>query len=864
MMKRSAVVVPFVAILMASTPLAATGRLPVGVTPISYDIVVEPDAAKLTFKGRETVTINVTTPSRTMTVNAADLMISRVQLNGKITGTVKLDAGAQTATFTFPRPITAGRHSLSLSYTGKIYETAAGLFAVDYTNTDGSKDRMLVTQFEAPDARRFAPMWDEPGIKTTFKLTAITPAGQTAFSNMPVASKLARRDGKIAWRFGESPKMSSYLLFLGMGNVDRKTTMVGNTEIGVITRKGVVDQGDYALASAKRMLPYFNDYFGQPYALPKMDMIAVPGSSQFFGAMENWGAIIYFERILLLDPKLQTEGQKQDVFNTVAHEMAHQWFGNLVTMKWWDDLWLNEGFASWMASKTSDDLNPEWGSLTQSVAFERQGAMALDARTTTHPIIQKIETPDQISQAFDSITYRKGEAVIRMLEGAVGADPFRDGVRRYMAKYKFGNTVTDDLWANISAAAGRDVKPMMDSFTRQGGVPLVRADVAGNSVTLSQGRFGLDAASKAPQNWIVPLRLRRSDARDAVNVMVSGATPQSVTISGEGGPVIANDGQSAYFRTLYDDAHFAKLTATFATLGVDNQVGLLADTYGLANSDDTKIGRYLALVDAIKADASPLVWALIAGQMRGIDTMLTDAPEQAVFRAKARTILAPVFARVGWTEKAGESSQDALLREGLIPVLGAFGDVEIASQAARYAEASFATPEAVPGSIRLPAQSIFAYTADAARWDALRTRAQAEKSPVAKRILYSNLGAVADKRLAERALALALTDEMPVAMRTSVISAVARYHPAFAFDWAVANDAKVNALLEASTRSTYIVGLPSGSSDPEVAKRVMTYAERALAAGSRKPAETTAGVINYRAGLRARQAEAIGLWAKGQ
>ena len=852
--------------LLATSAFAAPGRLPTGVTPLSYNITVEPDAAKLTFTGSETIAIQVTQPTKTITLNAADIAIAGVTLNGTIPATVTTDAEAQTATFTFATPVAVGKHSLAITYSGKIYQAATGMFAIDYDNVDGSKDRMLVTQFEAPDARRFAPMWDEPGIKTTFTLTAISPAGQTAFSNMPVAKKTTNTAGKTVWTFAETPKMSSYLLFLGMGNVDRKTVMAGNVEIGVITRKGVADQGDYALASAKRILAHYNDYFGTPYPLPKMDMIAGPGSSQFFGAMENWGAIFYFERVLLQDPALQTEGQKQDIFNVVAHEMAHQWFGDLVTMKWWDDLWLNEGFASWMASKTSDDLNPEWGALTQSMAFDRQGAISRDARATTHPIIQHVETPDQISQAFDDITYRKGEAVIRMLEGAVGADTFRTGVRSYMAKYKYANTETDDLWAEIAAASGKPVKPMMDSFTKQGGVPLITAGAptcanGRTTMTLSQGRFGLDAGSKAAQTWLVPVRIGDTRLRVApTSAMVSGAAPTPVTVPGCGLPVV-NFGQSAYYRTLYAPEHFEKLRGSFATLGVDNQIGLVADSYGLANGDYHAIDRYLSLIDAVPTDASPLLWALITGQIQGIDTMLTDAPEQAAFRAKARAKLAPVFARLGWVAKPGEPSADALLREGLIPALGRLGDPGVTAEAAKYAMQSFDNPASVPGAIRIPALRIFGYTADAARWDMLREKAKTEKSPVAKQLYYSLLGAVRDPVLAQRALDLTLTDEIPVPVRGNVIAAAAGSHPAMAFDWAVANQAKVNSLLEASTRSAFIVSLPSASGDPEVAKRVTAYAERALPAGSRKPAETTVAVITYRAGLRQRQAAAIGTWA---
>jgi aminopeptidase N len=866
MTKAISVGLSLAASLLATSAMAAPGRLPAGVTPLSYDITVEPDAAKLTFTGSETIAIQVAKPTRTITINAADIAIASVKLDGTILATVTTNADAQTATFTFASPVRAGKHSLMLSFAGKINQSATGLFAIDYDNVDGTKDRMLATQFEAPDARRFAPMWDEPGIKTPFKLTAISPAGQTAFSNMPVASKATNAAGKTVWTFQPSPKMSSYLLYLGMGNVERKTVMAGNVEIGVITRKGVVNQGDYALASAKRLLTHYNDYFGTPYPLPKMDMIAGPGSSQFFGAMENWGAIFYFERVLLIDPTLATESQKQDIFNVVAHEMAHQWFGDLVTMQWWDDLWLNEGFASWMASKASDDLNPEWGSLTQSVAFDRQGAISRDARVTTHPIIQHVETPDQISQAFDDITYRKGEAVIRMLEGAVGPDVFRTGVRSYMAKYKYGNTVTDQLWAEVSAAAGKPVKPMMDSFTTQGGVPLIKVGkpVCANGMTtvhLSQGRFGLDAGSKAAQTWLVPVRVAQAGTAGlGTAVTVSGPAPKAATVPGCG-LTVANYGQSAYFRTHYAPEHFETLRAGFASLSVNDQVGLIADSYGLANSNDQSIEKYLSLLDTVSPDASPLVWSVIAGEFAGIDRVLTDAPQQAAFRAKARALLAPVFAKVGWTAKPGEASAVALLREGIIPALGNFDDATMTSQAADYAKKSFSDPDSVPGSIRLPALSIFAYTADAARWDMLHEKAKAEKSPVTKSLYYRLLGAVRDPALAQKALALVLTDEIPVPVRGNVIQAVAGQHPALAFDWAVANADKVNALLEASTRSGFIVSLPSGSGDPAVAQRVTAYAEKALPAGSRKPAETAVAVINYRAGLRSRQAAAIGAWA---
>jgi aminopeptidase N len=859
---RFAVALAFVS--LTPSAIAATGRLPVGVKPIHYDIRVNPDARKLSFTGSGTILIKVSAPTPTITLNAADLSIDKALLNGVAASAIKLDPKAQTVTLSFAKPVTAGEHKLSFDWKGKIYQSAAGLFSIDYKTVDGADARMLATQFEAPDARRFAPMFDEPGMKATFTLTALSPKGQTAYSNMPVTAKVDTPEGTL-WSFAKSPKMSSYLLFLGMGDIERKTVMAGKTEIGIITRKGVVDQGDYALESAQKLLTYFDDYFGTPYPLPKLDMIAAPGSSQFFGAMENWGAILYFERTVLIDPKLTTESQKQDVFGTVAHEIAHQWFGNLVTMKWWDDLWLNEGFASWMASKVANDLNPEWRTLTQSLAFDRQGAMSLDARSSTHPIIQKINTVEEISQAFDSITYRKGEAVIRMLEASVGAEAFRTGVRNYMAKHAYANTVTNDLWAALSDASGKPVANIMAGFTLQGGVPLItvttpRCTNGESKATVSQTRFGLDPASRGLRLWRVPARISTGDA--TMDVIINGAKPMNVTIKGCG-PLIVNAGQSAYFRTLYSPAHFETLRGNFGNLTLDDQVGLLADSFALANGGYKSVERYLALVASLKADAPPLVWTLASEQLESINDRLRGAPEQTPFRMRAAALLHPVFDRVGWEAQPGEPPAVAQLREAIIPLLGRFGDPAVREKAQSYAEASFSAPDSVSGAIRLTALPIAAYAADAKAWDALRERAKAEKGPVAKRLYYGYLGSVADVELAKRALAIALTDEAPVPMRASIIRAVADEHPEMAFNWAVANAKAVNAILEESSRTSFIPELAGGATDAKIADAVMAYANKALPPEARGDAMTAASLVRYRANVRAAQSTAIGTWARG-
>lgn len=863
MFSRKMIVAAVSLVMMAVPAMAVPGRLPGGVTPRHYEIMVAPDPSALTFTGSETIDINVSKASPTITLNAVDLVIKTATLDGQAASGMTADPEAQTVTLRFPQRVAVGDHKLSFSWRGRINQAASGLFAIDYQDSDGRPARMLATQFEAPDARRFAPMFDEPAHKASFTLSVVTPKGQTAYSNMPLESKSETAAGML-WRFARTPRMSSYLLFFGMGDIERKTLMAGNTEIGIITRRGVSDQGDYALASARRLLAYYDEYFGTPYPLPKLDMIAAPGSSQFFGAMENWGAILYFERTVLIDPKLSTESQKQDVFNTVAHEIAHQWFGNLVTMAWWDDLWLNEGFASWMASKAANDLNPEWTSLAQSLAFDRQTAMALDARSSTHPVIRTITTVDEISQAFDSITYRKGEAIIRMLEASIGRDFFRSGVRAYMAKHAYANTVTLDLWKALSEASGKPVAGIMNGFTLQGGVPLIKVGTPACSdgmtkVRLSQARFGLDPQSKRNRTWTVPVRLSADGATS--DVIISGSRPVSASVKGCG-LLVVNAGQSAYFRTLYTPAHFEQLRANFWRLTHDDQVGILADTSALANGGYMPVATYLGLLSTLDASTPPLAWTLAVTQFESIDNRLRGAPEQAEFRARARTLLQPVFARLGWTPRPGERAADAQLREQLIPLLGRFGDASVRAEAKRYVEASFTAPETVSGAVRLAALPVAAYAADSATWDALHERARNEQSPVAKRLYYGYLGSAADPALARRALAVALTDEAPVPVRPAIIRAVADEHPEMAFLWAINNAAAVNAVLEESSRAGFIPELASSATDAGVATQIMDYASRNLAPGSRGDAMSAASLVRYRASVRAAQSAAIGKWAR--
>ena len=853
---------------------AATTQLPRTVRPIHYDVKIVPDASSLKFHGKVVIAIEVLEPTTSITLNAADLSFSKVMLTQAARAAdarryaaakVAINADEQSATFTFDKAIPPGRYRLALDYTGKIGTQAVGLFALDYLGATGPK-RALYTQFENSDARRVIPSWDEPAFKTTFALEAIVPSGQMAVSNMPIARQSDLGDGRTRVRFAQSPKMSTYLLFFGLGEFDRAALKVDGTELGVITRKGAAAQAAFVLESSKAILREYNDYFGVGYPLPKLDNVAAPGSSQFFGAMENWGAIFTFEHAMLLDPSISTQSDKQRAFSIAAHEMAHQWFGNLVTMRWWDDLWLNEGFASWMEARTTRRLRPEWNTALAAVRG-RERAMDLDAFRTTHPVVQHVATVEQASQAFDAITYSKGEVVIGMLEGYVGAAAWRDGVRRYMRTHAYGNTESDDLWRAIEKASGQPITAIAHDFTLQPGVPMIRVDSAvcnaGNTTLhLTQTEFSKDQPDKKPLAWRVPVIVQAIGAAAPVRKLVAGG---QATVSVPGcAPVIANAGQSGYYRTVYAPEHFQAIARNFGALAPIDQLGLLSDSWSLGLAGLQPVSDFLDLAKATSVDADPQIWGKIAEVFESIDDYYKgDQVRQAAFRKFAIVRLTPVFARVGWTARPGELDTVAILRNELIGALSALGEPSLIDEARRRHAAQASDPAAVPPSLRKAILGVVARHADASTWEQLHAAALAEKSSMVREQLYILLASSQDEGLARRALELALTPEPGETNGAAMLGHVAVLHPDLAFDFGIAHLAVVNQKVDATSRSRYFPRLASHSADPAMMAKLKKYAVDNLAAGSRRDADTAVANIAYRIKVRQERLPVIDAWLTG-
>jgi aminopeptidase N len=724
---------------------------------------------------------------------------------------------------------------------------------------------MLATHFEAADARRFLPSWDEPARKAAFALTAITPAGQIAVSNMPEMTAEVLPDGSRRTRFQETPRMSSYLLFLGIGDLERRETVVDGTVLGVVTKRGDVEKARFALDSAADLLRFYNAYFGAPYPLPKLDMVAVPGSAGF-SAMENWGAILHFEQAMLIDPQLSTEANRQGVFTIVAHEIAHQWFGNLVTMEWWDDLWLNEGFASWMETKATDHFHPEWRVWLKSEAG-RQRAMRQDSMRTTHPIVQPVLSAQQATQAFDSITYNKGQAVVRMLEGHVGEDAFPEGVRAYMRKFSYANAETAEFWDELEAAApDRQVREIARDFTEQPGVPLIAARTGScvdgrTPLSLRQQRFGVDQDSLRPLTWSTPVSAHAvGSGEGATRLLVRG--PESLPVMlGSCAPVKVNAGQTAYFRTSYARADFDALAARFGDLDPADQLGLMYDSLALGQAGAAPMENFLRLPQNLAPDDDPVVWGQLAGMLGEVDQLYVGlADRRNEFRAAARSLLAPAFAALGWDPKPTEPANSTALRETLIDRLGWLDDPFIVAEARRRFEAFLRDPSSLTGSIRQPTLQVVARKADAQTYESLLGLARNAPSALEKQQLYRVLASAEDAVLARRSLEIAVSSEASGTTGLATVRQVAIDNPDLAWRFSLEHKGVLDAKLSSFQRHSFYPSIAAYSAAPERLTELRAFIDANVPPDLRQSAERTFAEMAYKLKVRAERLPEVDRW----
>ncbi|BBD96953.1 aminopeptidase [Sphingobium amiense] len=844
------------AVLIPIFPASAT--LPSTVIPTHYDVVLQPDGKNLTFSGREKINLSVRAATEEIVLNAWQLNVKRVELKtegGKSLGAarVRLDPTNQTMHISVGSRVAAGRYILSIAYSGTVQRSGSGLFALDEQGK-----RYLFTQLEAADARRLIPSWDEPSFKATFTVKALVPSGATAISNMPAVKDVRVRDGRHQVTFAPTPKMATYLLFLAVGDFERTTKKIDGVELGVVTRRGVGSQADFALDSATRLLPWLNAYFAYPFPLPKLDNVAGPGESLTYGAMENWGAVFSFERDFLLDPRTASERRKQGVFTTLAHEMAHQWFGDLVTMRWWDDLWLNEGFASWMEQEADRHFHPEW-SPDLTFMRGRDLAMEADALDTSHAVVQPVNDAAGALQSFDFITYFKGEAAIRMLEAYVGSEAWRAGLRDYIARHAYGSTTSDDLWASVSAAAKLPVDGIARDITRQAGLPLVEASSSCESgqtiVRLDERRFHSDGRDDPGPGWHLPVLLGHPGQKPQQLLLHDKAM---VSIPGCGATVV-NIGQKSYFRTAYSPSMLAELSKVFPSLDQIDQLALLSDTAALGLAGAGSPAAILELTSNLGPEAPAPV---VSDALSHWDTLYgyaaNDARGQLLLRDFAQASFAPRLQMLGWSPRSGEPAEDANLREQLIETLGGAGVPEVLNSARHLFEAN---EEPAP---RIAVLKAVARNASAEDWERIRIMAFAERSPQLRSSLFELLGRARDDALAAKALDIAVADTSAGTAGPRMIEAVAISHPLMAFRFALAHRDIILKQLDSFTAATFLADLAGRSGDTEILDAVRAYCAEQQSHEIQDACATTTTLLKNEGRIRAARMPGVFSWLDAQ
>jgi aminopeptidase N len=771
---------------------SAPGRLPKNVVPVSYDVAVVPDADALKLTGTESVRLQFRAATATVQFNSLNETLSHVLLDGKPVKSVTSNDEQQLTTVTLTKPLT-GLHTLSFSYSGKIETQPQGLFAQKYKKSDGGEGVLLSTQMEATDARRMFPCWDEPSFRAYFHLTVTVPASWATVGNLPIARRTVHGQSATV-SFQRSPKMPSYLVEFTAGDLREVSAARGGTQFGVWAVAGHEQDGAVALASAQDILADYNDYFAYPYPLPKLDSIAVPGG--FSGAMENWGAITYNDQALLVSTSSSLQ-DRQQIFSIQAHEMAHQWFGDLVTMGWWDDTWLNESFASWLAAKETAARNPQWRWWEQEDE-SRESAMAADARATSHAIEQHVTDELQAWNSFDpDITYSKGEALLRMLEAYIGEDVFRQGIRSYMKSRAYSNATAADLWNALGQASGKNVPAVAAQWIEKPGFPLIRVTAACDSsghrsVTLRQKRFLLEGGSANGAEWQVPLGIRTGSLRP--RSVLLDTQDQKIEAGRCDEALSVNADAVGYYRVQYDADTLAVNTRLFPAAVDGDRIALLDDQWALVGSGEASLQSFLALASAMGADRDARAWQQIVRALAIIEYAERGSPGHQAFAAYARALIKPVAETLGWEAAPQETPDVVDLRDTLLRDLSRWGDQATIDEAHRRFAAFVHNPGSLSADAQTTLLTIVGQNADAATFAQLHALAKDAKDDTFMERCYVALARVRDPELARQVAQIALSDEIPPQANTlglRLIGALAREHPRLSWDTFIANQERL-------------------------------------------------------------------------
>ena len=804
-------------------------RLPRNVLPRHYRMRIEPDLESARFTGMEVVAVDVVEPSDRVVLNAIELEIreawfSRVD-EGRVDAGVEYDEGAQRAVLTLTEPLAAGLWDLHCRFEGILNDQLHGFYRSTFTDVDGREQVIATTQFEATDARRAFPCWDEPDFKATFGVTLVVPDDLMAVSNGAEVGRVAAGDGKVAVTFADTIEMSTYLVAFVVGPFEATQPVeVNGVPLRIIAPKGKGHLTGFALECSRFCLDYLASYYGIPYPGDKVDMVAIPDFA--FGAMENLGCITYRESALLLDEATATSAEKMRVQDVIAHELAHMWFGDLVTMRWWNGIWLNEAFATFMEMKATDSYRPGWKRWLEFAAAERPWAFKVDELAGTRPVEFEVRSPEDAEAMFDALTYGKGSAVLRMMEQYIGDEAFRRGVGAYLRLHAYGNTETGDLWQSLDESSGRQVGEIMDTWILQGGYPQLTVRSVEGGVGLAQSRFLLVPDRSDSTLWKAPVQIRGTAGGRPLHAKVLLDGARAVVPAPE--PldwVIANAGGHGFYRCLYEGPLLAALLDRLGDLDALERFTLVDDAWAFVESGQAGVASFIGLAAAFSGETEQAVWGALLGGAAAIGHHLVTDEVRPRFERWVSGLLTPPAERLGWTPADDETDLERRLRGRVINALGRLAnDPETIDQARRIHDRLLADPSGVDPEVGSAALFVCASHGDAATYQDYLTRHKEAGNPQEAMKYLRALSSFDDPEAVDRTLDLIGDGVIRNQDTTWILARMMSNRVSGPYAWNRVRDRWPGMVvsLPTMTHSRMLEGLPA-LSDPEVAADVEAF-----------------------------------------
>ncbi|KAL5005760.1 hypothetical protein ScPMuIL_016918 [Solemya velum] len=763
-------------------------RLSLDVKPINYSLRMKPNLKAFTFEGSEDIDVEVGKSTNQVSLNSSEIEVLDVYFqhegsDEKQKAEIAYEKENEKVIFTFPAALQTGKGVLSVKFSGILNDQMKGFYRSKFKTSDGQEGFHAVTQFEACDARRAFPCWDEPAVKATFDITLVLPQNKLGLSNMPVEkeSPLESDPTMKVQKHTRSPVMSTYLLALIVGEFDH---VEAKDEDGVLVRVftpvGKKEQGKFALEVALKTLPFYKKYFQIAYPLPKMDLIAIPDFSA--GAMENWGLVTYRETALLIDPDNSSSKVKQWVALVVGHELAHQWFGNLVTMEWWTHLWLNEGFASWIEYLCVDHCFPEFDIWTQFVTQDLGRALELDALDNSHPIEVPVGHPDEVDEIFDAISYSKGASVIRMLHDYMGDEDFKKGMNIYLTKFKYGNTFTEDLWDSLEKVSGKPIRELMSTWTKQMGFPVIKVeqkrDGSTRVLTITQEKFCADGKKpEASFQWMVPISISTSASPDKpAKIILLNSPTTTVTLEDvkEDQWVKLNCGSVGVFRVQYDTDMLDALLPAIKdkSLPSRDRLGLQNDLFALCRAGLISSVDVLKVASAFVNEDDFTVWSDLFANLSNIAVLLQYTEYYDHYKSFIVDLISPVAERLGWEVKENEGPLMGMLRDLVLGKLGRYNHKTTVEEARRRFDGHISKSKPVPADLRGSVYSTVLSHGDEDVFQKMITLHNESDFLEEKTRISRLLGLIKDPKLMQKVLEFALSEHVRAQDTVFVIGGV--------------------------------------------------------------------------------------------